>query len=340
MLWPRVAAAAGVAWPPADAEAAARFIKRTAREGLLPILFAATPEIEPLRAGLASWRALEAANRHRTAALERRITQLPQLLGEDFLLLKGSDLARRLYPSPELRPMGDIDVLVRPERVNAITARLAAANIKPHFSRLVDLSARNPDLAFDLGEVTLEVHRAIVHRAMARIDYDAVWQRRVEARVAGIEAYRLDDADAFLTSVMNIVKDNLAAPLLRHLDLWLMLRDPGLLPEVTERAREWRVRNALQVVLRSTRAIFPDVPAPRPRAFLDRWVAPQSAAVSRDLEEMSRPTRLWRKWWLIDTTPMRLRYALEIGAAMVSGLTHRDRLRKRQPEPDENLRSR
>lgn len=40
-----------------------------------------------------------------------------QLAGIDYLVLKGGVLAHMIYPSPDLRPMGDLDILVHPTNV-------------------------------------------------------------------------------------------------------------------------------------------------------------------------------------------------------------------------------
>jgi hypothetical protein len=302
----------------AGAKGTAALVDRCIAESLLPILFAANlPDVD-----LTPWRALRAANRHRVGTMERNIAALPALIGEDFLVIKGADYGWRLYPSPELRPMGDIDILVPRERFGDVIRRVTAAGHAHHSSRLVDRSASNPDYAFDLGDVTLEVHQAIVHRSRAKIDEHAIWADRVPHSVAGIDTWRASDVDALLISVMNIAKEDLATPLIRYLDLWLMLRrDPALFAAGRRRARSWRMVNAFDAVMRATSSMFPDL-----RLDLARRPLFDRFAFSLDRRRSRRMALLWRKYWLIDGIDQRLAYLASMGAAAASALLRRERM--------------
>lgn len=327
-LWPLVAASGDLPWPPRTPDEVARFVERATQEALLPILFAAPPAIDGIGQALAARRALDAAHRHRVAAISRAIASLPALLQEDFILLKGADYAFRLYPAPHLRPMADVDVLVRREHVAAVASRLSAAGMRRNFTRLTQLYPGNYDLGFDLGDVTLEVHRALAHRTRARIDEEALWRDRVACTVAGVATSRLSDSDAFLFSVLNIVKEDLATPLLRYLDLWMMLRrNPALAGEAAALARRWRLVNGFDAVLHMLNAMFPDLGLPRrERALFDRFVVPARAAITRDRRRFRRAAQLWRKYWLIDGVDQRIAYAAELAAAVAYGWLHRGKL--------------
>ena len=86
------------------------------------------PLLEPMIAVLSKempvpdevrWAFVALASRHRRAAVAREAC-IDQLLesfataGVPIILLKGAALAHRIYPSPGLRPMVDIDVLIAP----------------------------------------------------------------------------------------------------------------------------------------------------------------------------------------------------------------------------------
>ncbi len=47
------------------------------------------------------------------------------------VILKGADFARRLYPSPAVRPMSDLDLWVRPEEVERAESALASLGYSP-----------------------------------------------------------------------------------------------------------------------------------------------------------------------------------------------------------------
>jgi hypothetical protein len=86
---------------------------------------------------------LALASRHRRAALAREmcIDQLLQAFatgGISTILLKGAVLAHRIYPSPAVRPMVDIDVLIDPadsERVINLVMGLGYSFASEHGSR-------------------------------------------------------------------------------------------------------------------------------------------------------------------------------------------------------------
>lgn len=327
-LWPLVAASGQLPWPPRTIDDAKLFVDHCWREGLLPILFAAPPPVDSVVAALQAYRALDAANRRRVATIESTITTLPELIGDEFALLKGADYAYRLYPSPELRPMGDIDVLVRHDRVAAVLARLGKAGFCRNPTRLPHFYPWCPDVAFDLGSILLEVHRSLIYRTRIRVDYEMLWRDRVPCTVAGTETWRLADCDALLVSVLNIAKGDLATPLVRYLDLWLMLRrNRDLATEAARGARRWRMVNGFDAVLRTLATMFPDLElATRSRPLFDRFIAPRDAATNRDRRRFRRPAQLWRKYWLIDGMDQRLGYLIEVTAANAWGAFHRKHL--------------
>ena len=98
------------------------------------------PELVPEDVRLAF---IALASRHRRAALAREI-RIDELLaafaaaGIPLVLLKGAALAHRIYPSPELRAMIDIDVLIDPadaQRAVQIARGLGYSFASEHGSR-------------------------------------------------------------------------------------------------------------------------------------------------------------------------------------------------------------
>lgn len=257
------------------------------------------------------WRALDFANRRRTETIAVRLRTLPDLLGDEFILMKGSDYAYRLYPAPELRPSGDIDVLVRHERIDAIGTRLEQRGFNRVYSGYRTFTPRWPDRKFDLGDVSLEIHHSIVNRSRAAIDYESLWHNRVPSPFG----HRFSDVDAFLVSVLNIVKDDMAVPLLRYLDLWLMLRDdPSLIEQAAELARRWRILNSFQTTMRALAATFPDLALPHDPLHVERLRT-----------HLSLLARFWRKLWLIDGWDQRVAYAADMVGGNVYGFMRQRR---------------
>ncbi len=107
-------------------------------------------------------------SRHRRAAIvrEKCVDQLLAafgIAGISIILLKGTALAHRLYPSVELRPMVDIDVLIDPtdvERAVAIARGLGYSFARRHVSRFAGRMHHLPPATTEQSgfRITLEIH--------------------------------------------------------------------------------------------------------------------------------------------------------------------------------------
>lgn len=334
-LWPFLhGLAAQRPWPPESEATADLLVAQAEREGLLALLFAEPDPPPTLRAALERWSAWPRLQARRAEILLDALRTLSRLLdGEDVLLLKGADYAHRLYPRPELRPMRDLDVLVRRERAEPVTRRLEAAGLTRVFpGGVASHLASYYERVFLFGEVALEVHLGFVQRARHRIDYDAVWRRRVPLALGPPCVWRLSDADALAQHALAMAKDEFSVPLIRYVDLWLLLRAaPGAVAEATDRAREWKSVHAFYGALRQACRLFPEFAAadpvrralggllgPATRRFLDRFVLPGPAHYGRG-KNMTRPVELWRKFWLMDDPARRAAFGLYHGYALVAG---------------------
>jgi hypothetical protein len=324
-LWPLVhRAAAAEGWPPSSAAAADLLVAQAARQGLLPLLFDAHDGLPAVvRQGLQRQRVWQRVHSARTGRLQDTIGRLCRVLADEpLVLLKGADYMRRLYPRPELRPMDDVDLLVPRARIDEVCRRLEAAGLRPEFpagplSRLPSYHER----VFDWDGVTVEVHHSFIQRARHRIDYDAVWERRAPLRGDGGDAARLSDADALAYHALALSIDAFAVPLVRYVDLWLMVSAaPDSLVPAAERAREWQAVHAFYGAFRQAFRFFPELRTAeraavvdgllrRPaRVFVDRFVLPRPREHGR--EKVGRGLRLWRKFWLMDNLRRRAGLAL------------------------------
>ena len=105
------------------------------------------------------------ATRVRTQVLADILTCY-QAAGIDVLLLKGAALAQLVYPQPVLRPMRDIDILVRAEDVYHAYALLPEIGFTPPPGAHHGLGPDHHDLtaikrAADGFSVSVEVHHAL-----------------------------------------------------------------------------------------------------------------------------------------------------------------------------------
>ncbi|HZN48301.1 MAG TPA: nucleotidyltransferase family protein [Ramlibacter sp.] len=318
----------GEAWHAIGATGAAVLVERCSSHGLLPLLFAAPQP--PLAVG----RALEAARgwerilRIRARWFREATTAVcDALAGEPLMLIKGADYARRLYPSPVLRPMQDIDLLVPAGRMDAVCDRLLAAGMarQPAFGAARD--AAHHERVFFHGRILVEVHQSFIQRARHRVDYEGVWQRAVPFEVEGRQVLRLDNVDALLYHALSMSIDQFNARLVRYVDLWLLLaRGPDIAATAAARARDWRTARALYGALSLGCRLCPEfatadvrsamdllLPAAT-RRFLERWVLPGAAEVGQSVPPR-RGAQLWRKACLMDSTGHALAFALSHAAA-------------------------
>ncbi|WP_188963020.1 lasso peptide biosynthesis B2 protein [Deinococcus aquiradiocola] len=114
--------------------------------------------------------------------------------GLQVMVFKGYHLAEYVYERPELRPYGDVDVLIRPEqaeRASSTAQRLgyrvtwqASDSLEPHKHELLHLLSPS-------GQVVLDVHSRLLHntlRGSARQQRitDAVWRQAVPVDRSGL----------------------------------------------------------------------------------------------------------------------------------------------------------
>lgn len=331
-LWPLVhRAAGGEAWPPRTEKEADAFLEAAGREGLLGLAFEVDDLPEAVRAARERQRAWPLLMARRSGILQGALAELRRILeDEPVVLLKGADYAWRLYPRPELRPMQDVDFLVPEARLEAVTGRLRRGGAVPRPARSPAARlASYYERGFFLGEVQVEPHVRFLPRARERVDYAAVWARKAPTSVPA--TFRLDDVDALAYQALSLAKDELSAPLIRWIDLWLLLaRAPETLPAAAERAREWGTRRALYGALRRAAQLFPELESRelaavrdgllpgRVRRFLDRFVLPPVSEQGR-VRAVTRRRQLWRKLWLLDDARLRLGFGLSHGYASLRG---------------------
>lgn len=107
-------------------------------------------------------------NARQMAAIEKLYKAFDSA-GIDYMPLKGCNL-KRLYPKPEMRIMGDADILIRIEQYEKIESI-----IQPLGYHVVKES--NHELVWDNGDLHLELHKRIVadHHAVASAYYGDGW---------------------------------------------------------------------------------------------------------------------------------------------------------------------
>lgn len=277
----------------------------------------------------------------RAVAAVRTHEQLAAILtslkraGVPAIPLKGAWLAEHVYEDIVHRPMSDIDLLVRPEDVDAAARALAAAGyITTHddvpggWSK--DRIFRHP------GERTgVELHWQIWHPNHGLLppqDMSRLWSSATPAKVAGVEVPVLPPAMHLVYLTYHIQAHQWRFPARAHLDLVLLgrrhvhaLSTDALAAE----ARAWGLGFRAPFVWR----VAHDICGAEPPAALSGWIAgdvdgvrqERRAALAVALSACSSPVTMSRllceyrkaSWWrrmvlgikALRLSPDNLRYA-------------------------------
>ncbi|MEE9386222.1 MAG: nucleotidyltransferase family protein [Nannocystaceae bacterium] len=107
-----------------------------------------------------------------------RVVALLQDASIDVMLLKGAALIRRYYRSPALRPLGDIDILVRYEQAPQAADCLVRSGWRP--SKAATIKAQRPfyhAAEFTRGQTRIDLHWNALFALRTPRGSDVFWER-------------------------------------------------------------------------------------------------------------------------------------------------------------------
>lgn len=154
------------------------------------------------------------------------------------ILLKGIAYAGTLYPDPAMRPMSDIDLLVRPDAIDRATHVLQRLGYW-HVGGAHQWSSRHHALTFKRRGGSIDLHRHLVHAGRSRIDIRSVWSSAVESHVPG--ALRPSPLHEILLHVAHMGRHEMMVPLINYVDLARLAPDAAS----KDLARTWGLRRSL-----------------------------------------------------------------------------------------------
>jgi hypothetical protein len=133
---------------------------------------------------------VSAANQCAIGALAAVLTQFHKH-SIDCLLLKGADILSRLYGVRGVRPMADVDLLVRERDMPAIDRLFRNLGCRPVIDGNPAYEAPDQSLVFDL-----------ITTIWYAEDTDAIWRRAIQRTVEGVpvKAMGTDDLFIYLTA--------------------------------------------------------------------------------------------------------------------------------------------
>ncbi len=209
--------------------------------------------------------------------------------GVDYLFFKGSRL-KNLYPKPELRPMGDADVLVRTQQQEQVNEVLRALGY--------ELKAENEQEYLWLSpRLAVEPHKSLIDAGDERFYsyFGGGWQlaKRDEAGKAYLTS---EDEFAFLFVHMTKHYRGGGIGLRQFIDLWLYRR---AVPELDEEKLQDIIRRLgltefYQNVLRTLSVWFEEETPDEKTCLITRFVFNSGSFGTEDAKFLSRTLRAAR----------------------------------------------
>ena len=255
------------------------------RHLLAPLAFAAGVEAFRSDAIASSLRA-----ELRAALLDEVITAFTAA-GIAVVLLKGAAYAGSIYREPGHRPMSDLDLLVRPDRVDDAHRELRRLGYW-HAGSPQQRSPRHHAIALKRRDASVDLHRHILQAGRSDIPIDDLWQRARASHVAG--ALRLAPVDELVVHLAHMARHELIVPAVNYVDAVRLAAAlaAGQREQVAARAREWHLLRsyaATQICLARLLENAEDGPS---------WLPTRAQILAQDAG--SRMTQLTRKLRLIE----------------------------------------
>jgi hypothetical protein len=178
-----------------------------------------------------------------------------------MLPLKGALLAYTIYEDPGLRPMRDLDFLVRPrdlEGATALLGRLGFVVGSPAIPRFSPRHAHALALVDRRRQLTIDLHYRLFHELDGDSDAEPFFARAIVVELAGRARAVPSWEDALFLAALHGAVDGFGGAPWWLLDLALLVGRADFARAVDE-ARRRRLRIAFAVAVELARRALPDV---------------------------------------------------------------------------------
>lgn len=193
--------------------------------------------------------------------------QVGQLLADvPWVVFKGPVLSELAHPVPGLRPYGDLDLLVAPESLRAVSqALLGAGWVVGDYEDML----RNPQTAGEMHWFTpvgiqVDLHWAMINMPARRrrfaLSTADILARRRSVRIGFSEVWTMDEADTLVHVCLHAALAG-GNRLSWMTDIDQLARQVTDWPRVADRAREWGAQAQVALALRRAAATL-DTPVP------------------------------------------------------------------------------
>lgn len=246
-------------------------LKRSRQEGIAALLYGHLKELPSVTDRvpptiLSQLVAIYRANWARNMVLTERWAEVMTLLGQagvDSITHKGMALIHTVYPEIGLRPMADIDLLIRPSDLPAVKRTLEAAGYRSPTADMEAEEAFRCYLHFVRGGAVIDLHWELAHYArfegVVRVDHDGLWRRARSLAIGDAQGLMLSPEDQLLHLALHLTLGSEFGRLIWFTDIDAMLRRFGFSfdwERVLEEATRWRVRALLGYTLKVCQESF------------------------------------------------------------------------------------
>jgi hypothetical protein len=184
--------------------------------------------------------------------------------GISVIVLKGAHLGALIYGNPALRPMQDLDVLIKPNDLPQAEALLRAKGYTLYGER-AEYEQEHFHFHYHLpdpAELPIELHWQLLRPDTPGVilEMDELWERARPACIAGEETLVLAPEDLLLYVCMHTAYNHLFEGGLKAChDLCQIIAHYGATLDwgvVQERARRWQISRAVYLMLRLARDLL------------------------------------------------------------------------------------
>ncbi len=201
----------------------------------------------------------------RYAILHHEIKNLLMILGGnkiDVILLKGAYIAEKFYKKPALRPMCDIDILVKKEDTDRIFELLEGNGYK--IKSIEDADSKRqlhcPGITTKtdiLIEPHWDISPSLIFSWKKSVDTDKLWRSVVVEKLFGLEIVALPLEYLIVHLCVKIVIDNFRGQLLQLYDIALILQQSNLdWNSLFSIAKEWTSEKDVFCILYLSKILF------------------------------------------------------------------------------------
>lgn len=246
-------------------------VDRSVAEGTAGLLLARLTE-EPSTARrvpaatLARLATIQRATWARNAVLTDRWAEIMRLLAEARVAVithKGMALIHTVYPDTGLRPMADIDLLIRPSDLSTAKRVLRSAGYRTPEERLEAEASFRAYLQLVREGTVIDLHWELAHytrfQGILRVDPEGIWARAYVFGAADVRGLTLSPEDTLLHLALHLTVGSEFGRLIWFSDIEAVLRHyAGVLEwdRTLAEARRWGVRRILHYVLRIATGAF------------------------------------------------------------------------------------